>query len=84
MWTQQTNAPNQTMALQPQSRPLGGRERRDILNKKKTAAKTGMAVSLGVLVGTSLMDGDKARLAHICSGAALLGFSIWHYTLYKR
>ncbi len=53
---------------------------------KRTLAKTGMALSLGTLVATSLLgvnDSTVARRFHIGAGCALLGFSLWHQNLYK-
>ena len=51
------------------------------LDKKKSAAKNGMTLSLGALVGTGLMRGGGARVLHIWSGVALIGFSFWHHKL---
>ncbi len=56
---------------------------RSDLAAKRKAAKVGMAVSLGVLVGTGLMGGRRTSSLHIWSGVSLIGFSIWHYSLYK-
>ena len=56
---------------------------RSDLAARRKAAKVGMAVSLGALVGTGLMGGRGARALHIWSGVSLVGFSIWHYSLYK-
>ena len=58
-------------------------ERRAQLAKNKKTAKIGMTVSLGALVVTGLMDGRGAKISHICSGIALIGFSVWHHQLYK-
>jgi hypothetical protein len=53
------------------------------LERKKTAAKTGMTLSLGVLVVTGLMRDRRARTLHVWSGVALVGFSAWHHRLYR-
>jgi hypothetical protein len=45
-----------------------------------------MATSLGMLVATSLMETDRypqMKKLHLWSGFALVGFSYWHYSLYK-
>lgn len=52
------------------------------LSRKRTIAKFGMAVSMGTLVATGLIDSKKARKLHLVSGASLIGFSAWHYSLY--
>ncbi|SKA71351.1 hypothetical protein SAMN02745704_00124 [Paucidesulfovibrio gracilis DSM 16080] len=54
---------------------------------KKSMAKAGMAVSLGTLVATGLMETSKTptlKRVHLWSGFALVGFSYWHYSLYKK
>jgi hypothetical protein len=54
------------------------------LEDKRNIAKAGMALSLGALVATSLTGVKKeAKAVHIGSGVALVGFSIWHVTLYS-
>ncbi len=56
---------------------------------KRSLAKWGMAASMGTLVVTGLMEtkkgptGQKLRSLHLWSGMALVGFSLWHYTLYR-
>lgn len=71
------------------SRPYTGAEMTPavVLRNKKTLAKTGMAVALGALVATGLMNTDRkpaARRVHLLSGAALVGFSLWHVSLYNK
>ena len=66
----------------PQKKSPGGKPRL-IAAQKKTAAKAGMVLSLGALVATGLMRGRGARILHIWSGMALIGFSAWHYNLYQ-
>ncbi|WP_320170487.1 hypothetical protein [Maridesulfovibrio sp.] len=54
---------------------------------KRTIAKAGMAVSLGSLVATGLMETGKTetlKKIHLWSGFALVGFSYWHYSLYNK
>jgi hypothetical protein len=46
-----------------------------------------MVASMGVLTGTGIMVGlgnrnKTVRTMHVVSGFALLGFSLWHYSLY--
>jgi hypothetical protein len=53
---------------------------------KRTLAKVGMATALGTLVATSLMETDRypqMKRVHLWSGFALVGFSYWHYSLYR-
>ncbi len=52
--------------------------------KKRNAAKAGMAASIVSLTATGFMKGRNARTLHIWSGAALIGFSLWHYSLYIK
>lgn len=60
------------------------------LGIKRNQAKVGMAVSLGVLVATSLLNkpGETGlnlnRTIHICAGFAMVGFSLWHWSLYQK
>ncbi|NLK67456.1 MAG: hypothetical protein GX282_08290 [Campylobacteraceae bacterium] len=50
---------------------------------KKELAKIGMTLSMGTLVLTSFSLKSKlSKNAHIISGAALVGFSFWHNSLY--
>ena len=54
-------------------------------NKSKEFAKVGMVVSLMVTTGTTFfLDNKKVKYLHITSGIALLGFSFWHHSLYKK
>ena len=50
---------------------------------KRKYAKTGMTVSMGVLAVTGFMQGKGPKALHIWSGAALIGFSMWHHMLYR-
>ena len=53
------------------------------LEDKKKYAKVGMTVSMGVLTATGFMQGKGTKALHIWSGAALIGFSLWHHMLYQ-
>jgi hypothetical protein len=54
-------------------------------DRSKELAKKGMIVSLMVSTGTTFfLDSKKAKYLHIASGVALLGFSFWHHSLYKK
>jgi hypothetical protein len=57
--------------------------RRARMDEKKSVAKVGMTLSLGALVITGLMQGRGAKILHIWSGVALVGFSVWHHCLYQ-
>ncbi len=64
-------------------RNLAVKNKNITLVDKKKYAKAGMSVSLGALVVTGFMQGKGASTLHICSGTALIGFSLWHYMLYQ-
>jgi len=49
----------------------------------QTAVKAGMTLSLGALAFTGMGKGRKNKALHVWSGIALIGFSVWHYNLYK-
>lgn len=55
----------------------------------RALAKWGMAASMGALLVTGLMGPRKGpgrrdlRNLHLWSGMALVGFSLWHYSLYQ-
>ncbi len=53
------------------------------IEDKKKYAKVGMTVSMGVLAATGFVQGKGAKTLHIWSGAALIGFSLWHHMLYQ-
>ena len=54
-------------------------------DRSKEFAKAGMVVSLMVTTGTTFfLDNKKVKYLHIASGVALLGFSYWHHSLYKK
>lgn len=50
---------------------------------QRAVAKAGMGVSLGVLVWTAMARSRKVMRYHTLAGVALLGFSVWHLTLYR-
>ena len=54
------------------------------VESKKEFAKLGMSASLLVCVGSAFFKGNVARNLHIASGVALVGFSIWHHSLYEK
>lgn len=58
-------------------------ESREPMERKRTAAKIGMALSLGTAVTTGLMQGRGSRVLHLFSAVALVGFSVWHNSLYQ-
>ena len=54
---------------------------------KRSIAKAGMAVTMGSLVATGLMETNRnpaLKKIHLWSGVALVGFSCWHYSLYNK
>ncbi|ETD23298.1 hypothetical protein [Helicobacter macacae] len=54
------------------------------IESKREFAKLGMSVSLLTCVGSAFFKGNFARNLHIASGVALVGFSIWHHSLYDK
>ncbi len=54
------------------------------LEKKREYAKIGMGVSLALTAGTALFAKSGAGKLHTLSGIALIGFSLWHYSLYPK
>ncbi|HID28640.1 MAG TPA: hypothetical protein EYP19_01400 [Desulfobacterales bacterium] len=48
---------------------------------KRSTAKAGMISSLSGLVISALFRFKGAKALHICSGWALIGFSVWHCLL---
>ena len=72
--------------LSPAPKPI---DRMSELRRKRSLAKAGMTASLGLLTATGVMEGlgsrgPMVRTCHIASGFALIGFSLWHYSLYNR
>ena len=72
------------LSSQAASGPLA---RHGDLARQRSLAKTGMVVSMGALAATGIMEGLGHRSAtvrnlHVVSGLALMGFSMWHYSLY--
>ncbi|MDD7567908.1 MAG: helicase [Helicobacter sp.] len=52
---------------------------------KREFAKLGMSASLITCVGSAFfMKNKTAKNLHILSGIALVGFSIWHSSLYDK
>ena len=55
------------------------------LEKQREIAKMGMGVSLALTASTALlMKNPTASKLHTLSGVALVGFSLWHYSLYPK
>lgn len=54
------------------------------VESKREFAKLGMSASLLVCVGSAFFKGGVARNLHIASGVALVGFSLWHHSLYEK
>lgn len=54
------------------------------VESKREFAKLGMSASLLVCVGSAFFKGNFARNLHIASGVALVGFSLWHHSLYEK
>ena len=54
------------------------------VESKKEFAKLGMSASLLICVGSAFFKGNVARNLHIASGVALVGFSLWHHSLYDK
>ncbi|RDU54635.1 hypothetical protein CQA49_04665 [Helicobacter sp. MIT 00-7814] len=55
------------------------------LDSKREIAKLGMSVSLLTCVGSAFfMKNNSAKTIHVLSGVALVGFSIWHHSLYEK
>jgi hypothetical protein len=50
---------------------------------QRTVAKAGMSISLGVLVWSAMTRSRKVMRYHTLAGVALLGFTVWHLTLYR-
>ncbi|QKF61097.1 hypothetical protein [Campylobacter curvus] len=54
------------------------------LQTQRNIAKIGMGVSLGVVTLTAFsMKSRLGKNLHIAAGAALVGFSLYHYGLYN-
>ncbi|MFW5837780.1 MAG: hypothetical protein ACOCVM_07205 [Desulfovibrionaceae bacterium] len=54
------------------------------LARARNLAKIGMTVSLGALVWTGLNRNRYTRPWHLAAGASMVGFSLWHYSLYNQ
>ena len=51
--------------------------------RHREVSKAGMTASLGGLVVTGFMRGAGASTLHIWAGMALIGFTLWHVSLYQ-
>lgn len=55
------------------------------LEQKREAAKIGMSASLLLTAGSALFLRNKtAKAVHTIAGVALVGFSLWHASLYPK
>lgn len=55
------------------------------LEQKREIAKIGMSASLLLTAGSALFLRNKtAKAVHTISGVALVGFSLWHASLYPK
>lgn len=67
------------------SKPVRPGIRRDrSLPMRRTLAKAGMVVAMGALTWTAMAGRRVLRRYHPLAGVALLGFSVWHMSLYQR
>lgn len=62
---------------------ISSENKRGKLKTRKKQAKIGLAVSIGVLVATGFGGSKTAKSLHIAAGAALVGLSVWHHSLYR-
>lgn len=74
---------SQNQTASPQTATSASARRRRDIKRSRSIAKIGMTVSLGGLVATGMMKGPNARKAHLIAGVSMVGFSMWHYTLYQ-
>ncbi len=58
---------------------------KDLLEQKREIAKIGMSTSLLLTAGSALfLRHTLAKRIHIGAGIALIGFSLWHSSLYPK
>ncbi|MDE5603408.1 MAG: hypothetical protein K2I71_05770 [Helicobacter sp.] len=58
---------------------------KDTLEQKREIAKIGMSVSLVLTAGSALfLKHTLAKRIHIGAGITLIGFSLWHSSLYPK
>lgn len=61
------------------------KDKKNVLEAKREIAKIGMSASLLLTAGSALFLKNKtAKGIHITAGIALVGFSIWHASLYPK
>ncbi|WP_258864194.1 MULTISPECIES: hypothetical protein [unclassified Helicobacter] len=71
--------------LEEKSAQKGAKNLLQSLDSKREIAKLGMSVSLLTCVGSAFfMKNNSAKTIHVLSGVALVGFSIWHHSLYEK
>lgn len=61
-----------------------GVRRNRTLQTRRTLAKAGMGAAMGILVWSALAGRQVLRRYHAPAGIALIGFTVWHLTLYQR
>ncbi len=55
------------------------------LDTKRELAKIGMTASMGITVVSGFYMKNKfMKNIHVAAGVALVGFCIWHHTLYNK
>lgn len=74
-----------THTLERESVQKSAKKLLQALDSKREIAKLGMSVSLLTCVGSAFfMKNNSAKTIHLLSGVALVGFSIWHHSLYEK
>lgn len=58
-------------------------KRKTSLKLQRGTAKAGMTSSLVVLTWTGFQRGRRYRRIHTWAGLAMIGFSVWHWWLYR-
>lgn len=54
------------------------------LGRHRDLAKKGMIAAMAVTVVTGFTGGRNSRSLHLAAGVALVGFSLWHNSLYGK
>ncbi len=52
--------------------------------KQKKVAKIGLVSSMALTAISGFVDNNYAKKIHVASGFALIGFSVWHASLYEK
>lgn len=53
------------------------------LTTQRNLAKAGMSAAMATLIWSAMARGRTTMRYHTLAGVALLGFTVWHLTLYK-